>query len=74
MSLFDRALQLPNFSWTFEASRVSRKKLNEKQVKIDTLAAAWNDPELEKILWLDILLYEHAVRVHRAQLSEYGLV
>ncbi|CAM9646321.1 unnamed protein product [Scytosiphon promiscuus] len=74
MRLFNRALELPNFNWTSASSRVKAKKHNEQQVKVDTLASAWDDPVLKQILWLDILLYDHAVAVHNEQLSEYGLL
>lgn len=74
MRLYNHALNLPNFNWTISSSLVKPKKKNEHQVKLDTLASAWDDSVLKRVLSLDMLLYEHAVAVHNEQLSEYGLL
>ncbi|CAB1102237.1 unnamed protein product [Ectocarpus sp. CCAP 1310/34] len=73
MMLFDHALQLPGFNWTSTSASSTPRNVHDSKAKNDLLVASMTDPVLKQILWLDILLYEHACSVHKAQLSRYGL-
>lgn len=39
----------------------------------EAMETAWTDPELKKHMMLDLVLYDHAVSVHKRQLAEHGL-
>ena len=59
-----------------QASRKNGKKNANgllKQQENEALAKAWTDPELKKHLLLDLVLYDHAVSVHKKQMAQYGL-
>lgn len=74
MLLFDRALRLPNYNWTLASANAKSKNHNKLTVEEhELLQSAWTDPVIERFLWLDILLYDHAVRIHKKQLKNYGL-
>ncbi|CAM9583759.1 unnamed protein product [Ectocarpus sp. 12 AP-2014] len=73
MMLFDYALQIPDFNWTSTSASSTPRNVHDSKAKNDLLVASMTDPALKQILWLDILLYEHACSVHKAQLSRWGL-
>lgn len=74
MALFDKTLNLPGFEWVKEYQQTGRKNRNDKSTAEDrALELAWDSTELKKFLWLDILLYDHALAVHRRQVVDYGL-
>lgn len=74
MELFNQALQLPHFNWTTASSKVKLENTNKRATEEhEMLSWAWTDPVLKQYLWLDILLYDHAVTIHNKQLKEHGL-
>lgn len=44
-----------------------------KEQEKEALVKAWTDPELKKHLVLDLVLYDHAVSVHKQQIEKYRL-
>jgi len=59
-----------------QASRKNGKKNSNgtfKEQENEALVKAWTDPGLKKHLLLDLILYDHAVSVHRRQMAHYGL-
>lgn len=73
--LFNDALQLPGYDWPTGFRSIGKKNgdgtfHSEEEA---ALLLAWTDPELKKHLWLDLLLYDHAVSVHNRQAAQYGL-
>lgn len=79
MLLFNAALEVPDFDWvtTFQRTDVAspgKDNNPSREQSIETLHSAWDDPQLRNIIWLDILLYDHAVSVFNKQLGEYGLL
>eukprot|EP00903_Cladosiphon_okamuranus_P006273 g6155.t1 len=75
MQLFDHAVPLPNFSWSAASANIGRQNVDNKyaDVEHETLQRAMADPVITRYLWLDILFYDHAVRIHNKQLKEFGL-
>ena len=73
MLLFDRALEMPNYSWVNVSSTISAHNSNKMKGKNHVLAAAFTDSELAKHIWLDLILYDFAVSVHKEQLAHYNL-
>lgn len=75
MHLFNRALELPNWEWhtAFQRLGVKNKDSVEQSHEHAVLKLAWTDVRIKKFLWLDLLLYEHAVALHNEQLVRYGL-
>lgn len=75
MYLFDRALGIPNFSWPDEIQKVGTVNSDDKKAEEEHNARLKlsTDPVLKKFIWLDIILYEHALSVHAKQVNEYGL-
>lgn len=73
--LFDRALGIPNFSWVVDSERVgvSNSDNKKKAEEHDARVTFSTDPSLKKFIWLDIILYEHALSVFAKQVKEYGL-
>lgn len=76
MNLFNKALEVPNFNWQTASRNLGRKNVDKRlhNEEAQALRAAWDDPVLAKTLWLDILLYDHAVTVHNKQVEEHGIV
>ncbi|CAM9602728.1 unnamed protein product [Ectocarpus fasciculatus] len=76
MNLFNKALGVPNFNWQTASRNLGRKNVDKRlhNEEAQALRAAWDDPVLAKTLWLDILLYDHAVTVHNKQVEEHGIV
>ena len=75
MLLFNNALQLPGYDWPTGFKSIGKKNGDgtfHKQEQ-EALLLAWTDSELKKHLWLDLLLYDHAVSVHNRQVAQYGL-
>ena len=75
MHLFDRALGIPNFSWVVDSQRVGEANSDDKKKaeERDARVKFSTDPSLKKFIWLDMILYEHALSVHAKQVKEYGL-
>lgn len=75
MRLFDAALGLPGIQWhqEFQTMGVKNSVKTYAAEEHEALKQAWNDPELKKFIWLDIILYDHAVAVHTEQAKKYGL-
>ena len=76
MSLFDAALGMPGLDWAgeFRSQGVVNEGVDQVRAEqAETLRSAWTDPILQRFLWLDMSLYDHAVAVHHKQLSRFGL-
>lgn len=80
MLLFNSALEMPMFDWP--SSFVESKRRNTYKLHCDdvqrndeavALAKALSDPKLKQALWLDILLYDHAVSIFHRQMKQHGL-
>lgn len=74
MKLFDKVLNLRQFNWVEDFSKSGKRNSGGEQFETASeraLAAAWHNPELKKFIWLDILLYDHALAVHRSQVAQY---
>lgn len=75
LSLFHAALNMPGVDWRKQYHdhgkiRVDRKFESEKR---DTMQEAWTNSEIAKYMRLDLLLYDHAVRVFHQQVDSYSL-
>ncbi|CAM9274164.1 unnamed protein product [Hapterophycus canaliculatus] len=75
MTLFNRALKVPNFDWRSASKSLGRKNVDYRlrQEEAQALRSAWDDPFINDHLWLDILLYNHAVSVHNQQVATHGI-
>lgn len=75
MHLYDRALEMPGDGWPTWATRIGRRNSNDKYKNEEEMALekAWADPRFEHFLKLDLELYDHAVKVHRDQVAQFGL-
>lgn len=74
MALFDNALNFRGFKWLEQYQETGTRNRNDKSAAEErALEGAWDSTELKSILWLDILLYDHALAVHRRQVVDYGL-
>lgn len=73
--LFNNALQLQDFDWPTAYDRQGKINRDDmfRKVEEEALLQAWTDSELKQYLWLDLLLYDHAVRWHDRQVARYGL-
>lgn len=73
--LFNTALKLPGYDWPTGFHEIGKKNGNGKfhTEEQEALAMTWTDPDVRKYIWLDLLLYDHALAVHRRQVEEYGL-
>lgn len=77
MKLFDKVLNLPAFGWVKQFQKSGKKNSTGREfetVEHRALEAAWHNTELKKYIWLDILLYDHALAVHRRQVANFGVV
>ena len=77
MELFNRVLNLRRFDWVKEFQKSGKRNSGGSQFETASeraLKAAWHSPELKKFIWLDILLYDHALSVHRSQVADLGIV
>lgn len=71
MLLFSEALRMPGWDWEKEFNSVGAQNTNlrfqsEKDIALEK---AWFDPEIRRILWLDILLYDLAVTIFNEQVQ-----
>lgn len=76
LNLFSAALEMPGFDWlsTFgERGMVNKDRLFMHEIE-QAVEKVMTDVKIKKYLQLDLLLYEHAVAVHKKQLKQYGLV
>lgn len=75
--LFDRALEMPGLDWVDSFNNLGTQNEGNSTVKEksdETLRLAWGDATIHKYVWLDMLLYGHALAVHDKQLAAYGLL
>lgn len=75
IKLFDNALKMPGINWRKRLETVGvidsagRGLGNSEQE--ETLDHAMENPRIRQLLRLDLLLYEHAVKVFQQQASSY---
>ena len=75
LHLFTAALNMPGFDWFSAYSKrgtVNKDKLFAHEIE-QAVEKVMTDVKIKKYLQLDLLLYEHAVAVHKKQLKMYGL-
>lgn len=72
MELFDATLGIEGFEWVRQF-QTTGKTNDGKFVTAEhrALKEAWMSSELKSFIWLDILLYDHAVAVHKMQVAQY---
>ncbi|CAN0244294.1 unnamed protein product [Scytosiphon promiscuus] len=81
--LFNATLGIPGVDWpkmlaggtqknAYHAQKLSDGTFYEDP-KVEMLRQAWIDPELKKLLWFDLLLYDHAVQIFHRQVEARGL-
>lgn len=75
LSLFNAALGVPGMDWheRFEATGKLNVDVRFEGQKRKALEEAMTDAEIKRHLWLDLLLYEHAVDVFHQQKQQYGI-
>ena len=75
MALFTKALQLPTWDWEVEFEHMGALNSNGayRAEAHQTLEEAWLDSEIREIIWLDLLLYDHAVAIFNKQKAEYAV-
>lgn len=75
LDLFDAALEMPNMNWrsAFESAGVMNVDKAFISEKGKALQSAWIDSDIKEYISLDLLLYEHALDVFKAQVKLYGL-
>lgn len=75
MELFQATLEIPDFNWltAFREGGSSRVNTEFQDAAHEARQRAMNDPKIRELLWLDILLYDHAVSVFNRQVAEHGL-
>lgn len=75
MHLFDRTLSIPNFSWTAEIKNMGVANSNHvwKAKEHVALLKLSTNSSVVKFIWLDVILYDHAMNVHKKQVKSYGL-
>eukprot|EP00904_Undaria_pinnatifida_P012570 jgi/Undpi1/8443/HiC_scaffold_25.g10911.m1 len=74
MELFNGVLEFPNFNWTEAFDSQGSQNINEGEahrVEEEAMNKALTDVKIKHHLWLDLILYEHAVAVHEVQLAQY---
>ncbi|CAN0288910.1 unnamed protein product, partial [Scytosiphon promiscuus] len=82
--LFNATLGIPGVDWPkmFEGGGQHNAYLAQKpsdgssytDPKVETLRQAWIDPELKKLLWFDLLLYDRAVQIFHRQVEAHGIL
>eukprot|EP00903_Cladosiphon_okamuranus_P011467 g10801.t1 len=72
--LFNATLQLPGLDWVASFQEIGTKNADRHFAldKAKAVAQAWTDPDIQAYLWLDILLYDHAVGVFHRQAEAHG--
>ncbi|CAN0486704.1 unnamed protein product, partial [Scytosiphon promiscuus] len=75
LSLFNAALAVPGMDWheRFESTGKLNVDVRFEGQKREALEGAMTDAEIKRHLWLDLLLYEHAVDVFQRQKQVYGI-
>lgn len=75
LSLFNVALDMPGMDWHREFANVGKENVDVHHAseKREDLKEALTNSEIKKHMWLDLLLYDHAVQVFHAQAQQYGL-
>lgn len=75
MALFTKALQMPDWDWETAFHEMGIKNSNnaDRTEADQALKDAWSDPEIREILWLDILLYDHAVAIFHKQVAKHAV-
>lgn len=76
MLLFNAALKLPGYDWRKAYRDVGKKNGDHSFIheEREALLTAWTNTEVKRYIWLDLLLYEHAVSVHARQLAKHAVV
>ena len=77
MKLFNEVLSLRGFDWVKQFQQSGTKNSSSgrqfETAEQRALETAWHSAELKRFIWLDILLYDHALTVHRKQLVDNGI-
>lgn len=76
MRLFNKALELPRWKWDRVFANIGKLNSNSHyrfEAK-SVLHQAWSDPDIRRVIWLDILLYDHALAIFNRQVEEYGVL
>lgn len=78
MRLFEKALSAEGAGWSSALSKLRTKDLDEEDVEYDntdsaTFRDALANPRIASALRLDVLLYDHALRVFKEQALHYGV-
>lgn len=77
LALFSATLQMPGLDWTTCFQEIGTKNADGRFAREEAAAVvqAWADPDIQAALWLDILLYDHAILgVFNRQATEHGLL
>ncbi len=76
LALFDATLDMPGMNWqqSFLAAGRRNSGKRDKEEEAAAVVQSKADPDMQDTLWLDILLYEHAVGVFNRQAKEHGLL
>eukprot|EP00752_Nemacystus_decipiens_P012637 g11192.t1 len=69
MRLFQATLEMPGMDWlgAFETTGRANALSHSQLERQETLREAWDDPEIRGLVWLDLVLYDHAVTVFNKQ-------
>ena len=74
LKLFQSALEMPiNWQAAYRKIGVANADSKNHDEEHETLRTAWYDPKIRELLWLDILLYDHAVSVFNKQIAEHDI-
>ena len=75
MSLFDSSLGTPEINWVADLSTngAANKDTKLEAQEKASRNAAFLSSEIKRYLYLDIVLYDHALAVFHHQLEEYGI-
>ena len=74
LHLFDTALDMP-MKWTEQYAIYGSKNQGKvhKDEEMASLEEAWTNSEIKKYMYLDLVLYEHAVDVFNQQVKAHGI-
>lgn len=73
MDLFDKALDIPGVKWREQLGLQIESTVLES-TRAESVRQAMNDPRIRHFLALDILLYEHALKIFWKQASSHNVV
>eukprot|EP00904_Undaria_pinnatifida_P009052 jgi/Undpi1/5277/HiC_scaffold_2.g00558.m1 len=75
LSLFDASLVMPGVDWHGLFDTLGKKVVDRRYKEQEARSSfdAWTDSDIKKHLYLDIVLYEHAVSVFRQQVQAHGI-